>query len=527
MKKRKNLPLLILLIAFVVLCVIYLLLKNYVSKTEEAESSSDEGTTVYEIDSDDIAKLSFYISDEKYTFIQGDDGWTLKNHDTYPVDEDQIGNLTSALSDVKAQRELDDVDDLSEYGLDDPEDVVTIKDTDGNKTKITIGDTNEAASYCYIYLNDDTDKVYAISSDFATVFSGNLTNYAKEDSFPTISSSNVTQLQVSGGDSDYTFSQEDDSSNWILTDAQGNETEISTTNMSTVLSAATEISYSSFLEYDCQDFSQYGLDQPARTVTITYTSTEDSDDDDSDDTDSSDSDSEDSSSDSDSTDSDDDSEETVVKTATFYIGNSDGSDGFYVRTDDSTQVHSVSADSLDSLINIDPASLENMSFSAISLSNVDQMSVTLDGENHVFTITREESSDDDSDDEDSDDSDSDDDSSSSTTTTVSYDMDGEELEATDFSTFFNTLTAITAQKSTTENPVNDATFSFVFTSSDGSTTSIDYSPYDNNFYMAVRSDGKKYLVNKVKVKNIISDYKELISSAGSDSDSSSDTESDS
>ena len=94
--------------------------------------------------------------------------------------------LTDALAEVTANRTLTDVEDLSSYGLDEPEDVIQVTDQEDKVTEITVGDTNESTGDCYISLNEDSRTVYTVTGDLSTVFSGSLMNYAKEDDYPTI-----------------------------------------------------------------------------------------------------------------------------------------------------------------------------------------------------------------------------------------------------------------------------------------------------------------------------------------------------
>ncbi len=475
MKSKKKSPLLILIGVLVILCGIYVLLKLQSSGDAAADEESAENDVIYEIAADNIEQLSFYIADEEYTFLQEDSSWTLKGYDDYPVDSDQIGNLTGAISSVKANRTLEDVDDLSEYGLENPTDVVTIIDTDGNETTISIGDTNISTSDCYIYLNDEKETVYTVSGDLATVFSGSLMNFAKSEAIPTFNASNITMLTVSANDASYTLAPADDgTSNWIMTDQDGNQTEVSSANVSNLTSTASGITYSGYEEYNCQDYSLYGLDQPQAVIKITYTAEEDT-----------------------STSEEDAETETVLKEVEFHIGNQNDNEEYYVNLNGSTEVHTISAETIDAFLSIDAATMVNLSYSSSNLSDLEQLTVTYQGETHSFTSNEVETG------SDSEDSDSDDDESDTQTV---YLKDGEEIDTLTFSSFFNEMTSMEAQRITTDEPVQEAELTIEIQQTDGTTKILEYSVYDTNFYLVKRNDGNHYLVNKMKVKELLESY---------------------
>lgn len=97
------------------------------------------------------------------------------------------------------------------------------------------------------------------------------------------------------------------------------------------------------------------------------------------------------------------------------------------------------------------------------------------------------------------------------TETVTYKLDGKETETTDFTTFYNKLINITAQKRITEafEPENEAEMSLIFTEEDGDTLEVEYYSYDTNYYAAV-VENKVYLVNKMNVKELFTALDTLV-----------------
>ena len=75
---------------------------------------------------------------------------------------------------MEADRVLENVDDLTEYGLDSPSNSVTVTTDDGT-TKFNIGDENTSTNQYYIAKDDEDSTVYVVSSSTVTPFMNSLT----------------------------------------------------------------------------------------------------------------------------------------------------------------------------------------------------------------------------------------------------------------------------------------------------------------------------------------------------------------
>ena len=90
-------------------------------------------------------------------------------------------------------------------------------------------------------------------------------------------------------------------------------------------------------------------------------------------------------------------------------------------------------------------------------------------------------------------------------------LDGEDLDESTFTTFYNKLINMTAQERLTEEytPEGDPAYTFIFKDTDGKETTVKYYEYDTNFYAAVVED-KVYLVNKMNVKDLDEAYQKMV-----------------
>ena len=631
--KKKSVNLITAVGVLVVLSGAYVGVKAYVAKQEAAdtESAEEENPEIISIASADVKSIKFVIDKKEVTFEKDGDSWVKSDETAFPVDQDKIDTLVSSLNSIKAERTLENVEDASEYELDQPENTITVTTEDGETTVIQLGMENDSTSQEYIDLNKDSSTVYVVSNSTFSSFEGTLYDFAKSGVFPTVDSSTVSKISVDGKDSSYVV-EKDESNFWNIT-GDGETEKADSAKATSLASALSSMAYSSYVNYNCaeDEFSQYGLDKPYAEITVCYQekvkkeSTDDeneaengdeevseasedenqgdetadsetdgsesldedadsetdgnesSDEDvdvadaeavenentdetaddnvEAEDTDVTESDDEagvetaDTESAESSEDSEEDSEpetEMVDRELVIQVGDQSSDGGRYVRVNDSNEIYTISEDSLDTFLGKTNADFWDLTVSYLSVNNLDTLDVNYGGEDYIVNVSREtsedenvETSDDETENEDTTDSTSSDvvdgndvegnaaddntssgdltgedtentdDSSStasttsSTSVTLSYTLNGKDLDSTTFTTFYNKLINMTAQKRLTDEFKSNADpeMTVKFTDIDGNEMEVKYYSYDTNYYAAVINK-KVYLVNKMTVKEL-------------------------
>ena len=494
--------------AVVVLAVLggtYVGLNTYVFKEEKTESSSEEEskTEVFSVKTDDIKSLEFIVDKKETTFEKKDDSWVKKDETAFPVNQTTLDSAASAIEKVEADRVLEDVEDLTEYGLDSPSNTVTVDTADGT-TKLNIGDENTSTNQYYISKDDDDSTVYVVAADTVSPFMDSLYDYAQGEDFPTIDSSTVKKVQVSGNKDSYVLEENSDGATWnVSSDGSSDKESADTTAAGNVTSGLGSFAFDQFVNYNAEDLSQYGLDKPYATITVDYQ--EEVKNDGTDSTESGENDSTASESDSessDTTDTDSSSEDADSKTTTvdkqlvIYVGDEAGDGSRYV-TVDNKQIYTMSTDTLSAVIDKTPSDLWSLIVNYLSVKNLDQLQVTYGGATNTVNVSRETSKDDDGNDKE----------------TTTYQLDGKEIESTTFTTFYNKLINMAGQKRLTDayTPATDPEMTAVFTDSDKNQTTVTFYTYDTNYYAAVVGN-KVFLVNKMTVKEMFNAYETLINS---------------
>ena len=523
--KKKSMNLITAVAGLVVLSGAYVGVKTYVAKQEEKENAEEEEekTQVFSISSEDVQSIKFVIDKKEVTFEKNNDEWVKSDERDFPVDQDKLIEAIGSLNNVEADRVLDNVTDTTEYGLDDPTNTITITDKDGKETVLHVGMENASTSQYYVENGEDESKIYVVADSVFQPFMKTLYDYAKAGTFPVIDSSTVSNVTVDENDDSYTLTKDDNTGLWNIQDKDGSE-KADSAKVSSLTSSIASIAYGSFVNYNCKDLSEYGLDKPYGTITINYQEEVEEKSDSSEDGDASEENSTDeqdttedkediSATDSTEeytsvTDSSDTQTRMVNREMTILVGDQSDDDGRYVMVNNSKEIYTISNDTLSVFLGKTKEDFWDMTVSYLSVNNLESLQAEYQGETHVIDVSRETSEDN-----------SGDDSSATSTTTLSYQLDGTELDdSTPFTTFYNKLINMTGQKRLTEKYENNnkSDFDVELEDVDGEKTKIDYYQYDTNFYAAVVGQ-KVYLVNKMTVKELIDSYKTLVGQTDSES----------
>ena len=510
--KKKTVKLVSAVVVLGVACGVYAGVNSYVA-SQEAKETEEEDTSVdlVSLEADDITAVAFTADTDSVEFDKKDDTWIEKADSNFPVNQDTVDSAVKGVASLTADQEIEDVEDLSQYDLDTPQNEITLTTADGDTT-LQVGMQNSNNQY-YVKKSDDDKSVYLVSSTSIEPFMGNLYDFAESGTFPSVTSATITDVKVDKEDG-YELTEDQDSLFWTVSDGKDEE-KADTTKADEVTAAVGNLAYDKFVDYNCTDDSKYGFDDPYAVITVNYSEEEEVESDDADETadsDSADSDAEESTDSEEAADSDNSEEEaetkTVEKTLTIYLGDETGSDR-YVKVNDSKEVYTIATDSLTTILDAVVSDFYNLTVSYVAATNLDSLEVQNAEGDHIVTVVTETTTDD-----------------TKETTVTTYKLDGEDLDESTFLSFYNKLINMSAQKRLNEEykPEADPAYTFIIKDTSGNETTVKYYEYDTNFYAAVVED-KVYLVNKMNVKELDEAYQKVINADKEENASDADTES--
>lgn len=477
MKKKRGLLAIGGVILLGLLIGIYLVLKN-VNQEEETKENEEEQQeeSIVEVEAENIKTLVFQLEGEKVTWVQEDGAWSLEGWDDFPVDAGKISNLTAAIKSLKAGRTLNDIQNLQDYGLKEPVNTVQVTLNDGTTETIHIGNKNPSTNDTYVYLDEEKEKVYTVADDLGTTFSGTVFDFAKGEEYPSLVASSIKKIEVTKKENSYIVENtEDSSTGWYVTDEAGGQKKADSTEASSLQSTIAGMGFSGYYAYDCEDWSAYGLDKPRMELKIVYTQEDTTEEED-----------------------EDKKAEPVTKEMTLYVGNRSQDGNYYVRLNDSAEVHGISQSTIDTIKNGEAFDYWNKTMDGITLADMDHLDVTYGGKTYTMkqTVTEKAESSD---------------TEEETKTVTTYYVNDEEVDGTDFASFYNAALGVLCQERLREDgSEGEPELTLVYVGKGGETVTVTYTKRDANFYTAADSNENYGLVNKMDVKGLVDKLAKLI-----------------
>lgn len=170
-------------VALIVLigAVVALSLLKPADTPEESSAPTLPGEVIFSRGEDEIASIALRNGEAAFTMVSaietsGDASnptetvvWHITDYPTWDLNSSAVHNLTSLGATVSSYNKVAKVAEanLADFGLDEPQAVLTICYTDGTETVLSVGDFTVDGSYVYMMLSDQED-IFTVSKSVAT-----------------------------------------------------------------------------------------------------------------------------------------------------------------------------------------------------------------------------------------------------------------------------------------------------------------------------------------------------------------------
>ena len=390
MKRLKKLS--ILLAVLVVVCIAAFCMNRYEERKEEIKNTDE---VILALNNDDVNALSFSYSDTALSFHKSDDGTWLYDEDAaFPVDSDMMDKLLNIFNSFGASFIIENVDDFSQYGLDDPTCTITLSTADNDYT-VTLGAYSTMDQKRYVSTGDG--NVYLVSVDPFDTYEVTLPDMIKHDGLPRLteadsisfngtiqnksddtsstdnnSSSNAGNSTAEADDNiaiDYTIYREDENTftycadDIYFTNNKNDGTDeilaLDTSKVKSYLSTVGSVKHTDYVTYNASDeeITKYGLDTPELTVNVTYTATDD---------------------------------DNVKAEKSLKLDISTVDDKHYLRIDDSQIIYSLSDTNYTSLTSCSYDDLRHANIFTADFADVNRIDVGLEEFTYTFTTVKKD-----------------------------------------------------------------------------------------------------------------------------------------
>lgn len=524
-----------LLILFVVLILMILLYFIVINKKEE-EVKTEDTISLSTIETDKVTEISYTMHGTTLVYKKSDDTWVDVSDTKAPINQDYITNMLSEVSSLVADKlVVEDAKDLGEYGLEDPALSINITCDDKSTFTLSIGDSLVVGSGYYAKLSD-TNTVYAVGERIYSAFNHTQTQMLAIEEFPTITTTNITSINVNKDGSDVFKAKYDQSAAdageyyaWKISKPYSTVQKGDPSKFDSYLGSYESVTLSECVDYNSSDLSKYGLDKPSATIDLSYY-TETTDDSSATSDSSTTEESTDNTSDTADTTSaadDDTQEEKTIRTdykLTLLVGDKNNEGEYYVQViADGRQyenaVYTIESSTIDSMLEIIPYDFVYNVVAQVDIASLDTLTVKADGKTYELTIAPnpEKETKAKEDEETTNDSDSAEDTDSTDNTDSTEDSEevpeylyyynGNEVKETDFKELYETITGITTtgnikKEVSDSSPVYE--FTFTRNSDDLEDLHVAYLPYDGvNFYRVSINGEENFLVEKAAVDKVV------------------------
>ncbi len=340
MTNKKNIVILVLVIAMLCALTAFVFLWSGPDMPDDNTNDVTQLIKVFEGDLELLTHINVVTPKESINFLKDTESqWYIKGINSNKVKRYKITTLASTVSSITAKSIVEqNAQDLQKYGLTTP--LYTLNATFANQTKTFYGGNATATGDAYYFKSADSDTVYTIyASTFNSIFDGTL-SYREIPDF-NVNVETVCAVKVEKQNSLLDVRLMDNPivinghniATWEMTSPSYHT--IDNSRLSTyVMEVLPNIFINEFVS-DRGNLSDYGLDKPYATVTITNT------------------------------------DNTVQK---IKLGLSNQNE-YYVALDDDTTVYTAGKDGF-SFVDIDPFLLINKFVNLVGVDDVAYINVT-------------------------------------------------------------------------------------------------------------------------------------------------------
>lgn len=418
-------------------------------------ASADTNIYVSEKTTGDIVSINCQNDSMPFDFELKDSSWVLASDETFPVSSDTVNEFLEKANNLVAARLVSSDGDYERFGLNTPQQTITLTDSQGVSVTYLIGSYNENIERYYA-CEKDSKNIYIINKSVGDVLVQDLYSYAASYDLSAFSKATLTSFDCVSPESQVSVfkAEKDDnspmgsSSIWRFSQPFNSDTFVDANKVDALISRLKTAAASKCVSYspDETTIENYGLSNPQYSIKVNYTT--------------------------------DSGEE---KEAILYLGKENDDGSIYIMFEGAGTIGLLDAETASSLKEyFDGYKFVPQSICAVKKDKVDTMTVTANGTTYNFAFTDN-----------------------------GYTLNGSPCSEESFEAFYNKLSGIvsnthSSEAAQTAEGDNSFTITYHFKDTSYSDVTAVYTPYDDNYYTASCGQMSGRLVNKRSVESVLS-----------------------
>lgn len=176
--ERKRNQMCILGIVLILLLLVYFGMPRWLDWKEEQKQKEVQQNTVYVTDLEEITSFSYDIGNGEMSFVLQDGTWKYAADADFSLAQGYPQQIADSFRHLASTRYIEDADEWSAYGLDDPAYKIRLTDADGNEAELYFGN---AVGEDYYVMDAQTEQIYTVSGSVATDLQYTLEDMKEEE----------------------------------------------------------------------------------------------------------------------------------------------------------------------------------------------------------------------------------------------------------------------------------------------------------------------------------------------------------
>lgn len=200
------------LLLFVVLIIIFIYYFYEIKSTPRKEKKKQESKKIFLIEKEKIKSIIINNEDKKIELVNLNGLWVIKDKN-YECDKNEIETLFNKLLSLEIDRNLGEVENLSQYGLDNTNKFIEIT-YNGTKLILYIGDQTPSGSYFYV--SKDRKNVFLVYKwDLNSIIEKNIFDFRDKRIIPSdLAKTDIEEIEIKKDKISYILKKEIDK--WFI-----------------------------------------------------------------------------------------------------------------------------------------------------------------------------------------------------------------------------------------------------------------------------------------------------------------------
>ena len=270
-KRKRNVILMIVVLLLALAAFIGLTIYN------NHRDDAAKGTRITKARPQEIKSFTLYRADLDQTAEMVIDENGVWSSTTYPdanLMQGYVKYMLNSLTEVRLSKKVPDTD-LATYGLDHPNIVISAQ-TDKETIRLNVGDANAAGVGYYVTFGTSND-IYLMGSEYYEGISYTFGQLNEPDPIQELTVNSLVRVKRVQGEELIELNYDAESGSFLhmrMDEPYHGQVYANKVALTSFIDVYNLLAFDACYDYDCEDYTKYGFDDPAMTLEVTFRTTD-------------------------------------------------------------------------------------------------------------------------------------------------------------------------------------------------------------------------------------------------------------